>query len=306
MAIDIAIKYAKLPHGLVYFYQHWISREPRALIIFIHGLGDHIGRYGRFISRLANHGYACALFDQRGHGRSEGRRGHVEHFSDWVSDLASFVQFSQIAVPTDTPLYLIGTSLGALIGLNFLLTHTAPVEGMITLSAAIEPIVRIPNWKKKMLCRISKFFPNHPLDIGIRPEELTRDVEELKSLKNDPFFHSLITLSAAEEIEKNLDLVMAMPHRIHIPCLMLAGSADSICDPDGTRQFALRLSSADKRYHICTDGYHDLLHDMCAEEVMSDIEEWLERRLASRAPLERQYSLHRRETLWENISLPSS
>ena len=126
--MNISIKYARLPNERVCFYQHWIPSDPRALIVFIHGLGDHIGRLSPFVSRMTKKGFACALYDQQGHGRSDGRRGHVESFSDWVNDLAGFVQFSQTTVPVETPLFLVGQSLGALIGINFLLTHTVPVE----------------------------------------------------------------------------------------------------------------------------------------------------------------------------------
>jgi len=261
MPITIAIKYARLPNGLVYFYQHWIPEAPRALIVFVHGLGDHISRYGEFVSRLTQSGFACALYDQQGHGRSAGRRGHVAHFTDWVNDLAGFVQFSQMSAPAETPLFILGQSLGAIVGINYLLTHATPVAGMVAVSAAIRPTVQIPEWKKRAGRKLSRFLPALSIDSGISIGQLTKDEAERVLLEEDSLHHRRITLGAAVEIERNLELVMAMPHRIHVPMLMLAGSDDQVCDPEGTQQFALRLSSCEKDCRIYPRMAHDLLHD---------------------------------------------
>lgn len=306
MPMTIAIKYARLPHGLVYFYQHWMPERPRALVVFLHGLGDHIGRYGAFVARMTGAGFACALFDLRGHGRSGGRRGHVERFADWVEDLAGFIPFSQTNLPPETPLFLVGTSLGALIGINYLLLHAGPVEGMVALSAAIAPTVDIPAWKREVARRAARFLPIWAIDDGVRIDDLTRDAGERAVLEADPFFHRRVTIGAAQEIERNLELVMAMPHRIHTPMLMLAGEEDRVCDPDGTRRFAMRLSSPDKGCRCYPGMAHDLLHDLGHEEVLADIETWIGERSDVRAAADRQFTLSRRETLWEDVSPPSS
>lgn len=306
MPMNISIKYARLPHGLVYFYQHWIPDRPRALVVYVHGLGDHIGRYGEFVSRLTQHNLAVALYDQRGHGRSDGPRGHVERFEEWVSDLASFVHFSQMSVPVDTPLVLIGQSMGALVSLNYILTHHAPVNALITISACIKPTVSIPEWKKKLARRFAGFIPNISIQNGIHFDDLTSDPEEQSALRQDTLFHSRISVKAGLELERNLELVMAMPHRIHIPCLMFAGLDDHICDPDGTRQFALRLSSQDRTHRLIAGMKHDLLHESGREAVIEEIESWLDERLSRLVQTDKQFALHRREVLWENVSLPSS
>lgn len=300
--MDITIKYAKLPHGLVYFYQHWVPENPKALIIMVHGLGDHIGRYSELVNRLSGKGYACALFDGRGNGRSEGRRGHVDDFYDWVGDLTSFIEFSQGQVPHDTPTFLIGGSLGALICINYLITHPTPVSGFVCVSAAIRPTIRIPEWKKKLARHIVKVLPKFSVENGIAIDRLTRDLAEQDALARDSIFHRRVTLGAAQEIEKNLELVMAMPHRIHVPTLMLAGDADDICDPEGTRQFAQRLSSQDKELKIYPGMMHDLLHDVGRETVMDDIERWIDERAVLNTPIDKQFPLHGGEVLWENVS----
>ncbi|MFH0800721.1 MAG: alpha/beta hydrolase [Pseudomonadota bacterium] len=305
MSTNITIKYAKLPHGMVYFYQHWIPEVPRALVVFVHDLGDHIGRYGEFVSRFTSRGYAVALYDQRGHGRSDGRRGDVEGFMDWVNDLASFVHFSQMSVPTDTPLFIVGSGVGALIGFNFLLTHSAPVAGMVSISAAVQPALRIPKWKKKIASRLVGFIPHTPISTGVRPEYLTGDEGEAAAIKNDSLFHNSVTARALGELTRVTELVMAVPHRIYAPMLMLAGSADTICDPEGTARFASRLSSSDRGYHVYSGFRHDLLHETDRLRVMDDIEGWIYARATQKTQPDKQFALHRRETLWEDVSPPA-
>lgn len=302
MPTNIVIKYADLPNGLRYFYQHWMPDKPRALVVFVHGLGDHIGRYSDLILRLSRDNYACALYDQRGHGKSGGKRGHADHFEDWVSDLAGFVQFSQMAVPAGTPLILVGYSLGALIGINFLLIHSTSVAGMVTLSAAVIPTLRIPQWKRKLATRIAGFYPKFSISADVKFEDLTSDPEQLELLRNDPFFHRRITVGAGLEIERNLELVMAMPHRIHMPMLMLAGGEDCVCDPDGTKQFAMRLSSADRRYHIYPEMRHDLLHDTGRGEVLEDVVGWINEKSVRAAEAGRQHTLKGEEAIWQDAS----
>ena len=144
MPIDISIKYARLPNGLVYFYQHWVPENPKALVVFVHGFGDHCGRHDAFLKRMVSEGFACAAYDQRGHGRSEGKRGHVDAFADWVEDLGSFINFSLSKVPDGTPIILVGYSMGALISVEYILTNAQPVAGMVSIAGAFAPVLRIP------------------------------------------------------------------------------------------------------------------------------------------------------------------
>lgn len=270
--------------------------------MIVHGFGDHIGRYGHLVSRLAGAGLACALFDLRGHGRSEGRRGHVDRFVDWVNDLASFIHFSETRVPEGTPLFIIGVGVGALIAINYILTHLTPVEGIVAISAALRPRVQIPKWKRWMVKKAVGLVPTMSIDNGIALADLTRDEAELSSLSSDSLFHRRITIGTALEIEKNLELIVAMPCRIHLPMFMLVGGDDRICDPHGTRQFALHLSSSEKVCQIYPNMYHDLLHDMGREKVLEDVEKWIFSRVQEPLSSNRQVLLTRRKTLWENVS----
>lgn len=274
--MNIIIKHTRFASNLRFFYQHWLPKNPRALVVLVHGLGDHIGRYQTFISSLAQKNFACALYDQRGHGRSDGYRCHVATFNDWLDDLSNFVSFSKSQIALDTPLFIVGISLGALIGINFVVRNDTHVSGMVAVSAAISPTINIPKWKRKVATHLSNIYPRFTIDNGIKFMELTNSKSEIKSLTLDPYFRRKITVGAGVEIENTLRFVSETAKHIHIPILFLAGENDRVCDPYATRQFSEQVTSLDKRFNLYRNMQHDLLHDSGSHVVVSDIETWIE------------------------------
>ncbi|MFC1874150.1 alpha/beta fold hydrolase, partial [Chloroflexota bacterium] len=70
------------------FYQGYLPiGEPKAILLTVHGLAEHGGRYMNVVDYFVPRGYAVYSFDQRGHGQSEGMRGYVEKFSYYIDDL---------------------------------------------------------------------------------------------------------------------------------------------------------------------------------------------------------------------------
>jgi acylglycerol lipase len=305
MSLDITIKHARLPNGLLYHYQHWVPRDPVGLVVYVHGLGDHIGRYGLLVDHLVRQGLACALYDQRGHGRTEGKRGHIDRFMDWVDDLASFVHFSASIMPSELPLFIIGQSLGGLIAVNYLLMHAAPVAGMVGIAPAFEPLVRIPEWRVKLYLRLARLLPELSIDNGVLFEDLSRDPAALEALAADPLFHRRLSLWAGTELMRTFELVPGYPHRIHTPMLLLTGTDDRIVDSQGALRFARGLASLDKEHRSYPGMMHDLLHDVGKEQVLEDIAGWIRQRAQHGLPRDPQYHLQRRESIWEDVSRPS-
>jgi len=279
MEMNVEMKFTTLPNGFRCYYQHWLPEKPRALIIMVHGLGDHVGRYNEFVSYLSCREYACALYDQRGHGLSEGRRGHLMHFDDWLKDLDAFIDFTRQRLSADVPMFLMGGSLGGLICINYALSTGRRIAGVIAASAAIEANVNlIPAWQRTVAKIIGRFLPFITVDNRLVWENMTRDPDEMADLVQDRLFHRRISLGTATEIDRRLELVMGMPHRIRVPMLLVAGSDDRICNPGGAKKFVDLLSSTDKKYIEYEGMRHDILHDIGRKRVMEDIERWISER----------------------------
>ena len=275
MHMNVEMKRTTLPSGVECFYQHWFPDSPRALVVMVHGLGDHSSRYNELISTLGIDGFACAVFDQRGHGQTKGVRGHVSSFDHLLADLGEFIDFSKRELRYDVPLFLIGGSLGGLTCINYVVHSQSKVAGMILASAAITPNINIPPWKQKIVRTMAKIYPSLTVFNGLNFEDITRDEDEIAALMKDPYFHRRISMGTAVEVEARLKIIMAMPHRIYIPTLILAGSKDKICNPQGARQFADRLASSDKIFKMYNGMVHDLLHDVGRKQVIEDMRNWL-------------------------------
>ncbi len=65
------------------FYRFFPSaKRDHDPLIILHGHGEHTGRYEKFSRILGGENLAVAMFDSRGHGRSEGPEVYVERFED--------------------------------------------------------------------------------------------------------------------------------------------------------------------------------------------------------------------------------
>ena len=104
------------PDGAELFWQHWRPTHPHAVLINVHGLGDHSGLYPTIAEWFPPRGVAVYALDTRGNGRSPGRRGHVDRWEVYREDLRRFVRLvhdKEGILPV-----LLGHSLGGLMVLD--------------------------------------------------------------------------------------------------------------------------------------------------------------------------------------------
>jgi len=273
--MDVDIKFTQLMTGLNCFYQHWFPHDPKALVVVVHGLGDHLGRYDTMISNFSNLGYACAIYDQRGHGRTSGRRGYAKNIEELVLDLEAFIGFTRSFLSPQLPLYLVASGVGTIVAIECIIRHAIAVDAFIGISPAIHPISHMPKWKKKLIRKSSKIISSMTVATGISNDMLTKDSDELELLNKDSLFHQRISVGLFAEIEKWCHLAMATCHRINIPTLMLVGSRDKVIDYRFTPQYVERISTADKQCITYEGMYHDLLHDIGKRHVMEDMFAWV-------------------------------
>ena len=117
--------------GARIYRQCWLpDGEPRAVLLIVHGLGEHSGRYANVVNHLVPRGYALYGLDHVGHGKSEGTREYVERFEDYTDTLDMYRGMVRQAQP-DKPLFLYGHSLGGLISAFYLLDHQAGLAGAV-------------------------------------------------------------------------------------------------------------------------------------------------------------------------------
>lgn len=262
-------------------YRCWDVPTPRAVVIISHGLGEHGGRYEELAQDFARAGLSTYALDHRGHGRSDGRRGHVRRFTRYVHDLEKFRRRVFGAVGSDLPLILLGHSLGGLIMIRYLQEYPAvPARGVVISAPLLGMAMEVPQWKERLSRILYYTIPALPMNTGLDPEYLSHDPQVVEAYKRDALVHDRITPRLYGEIVSEIDHAFAKISLIRLPVLMLIPSNDKIVRPDRMQQFA-----ADLRRKIPVNVrtyaglYHEVMNETTRSSVVADILGWVERRI---------------------------
>ena len=263
--------------GLELFYRRWRpDGTPRAILLIVHGHGEHSGRYTNVVDWFVPRGYGVYAFDLRGHGRSPGKRGALESFGEFREDVRAFLDLVRQVEPA--PVVLVGHSLGGLIALNYALRGSDGLAGVVASGPVLCPpgISPVLLWLTKVL---DKVWPGLVLDSGLDTTALSRDPAAVQAYVNDPLVHSKGSARLAGEMMREVAWTQAHAAEMDIPCLILHGGQDRLCSPRGSRSFIDKVTFADKEYVEYEGYFHELYNDLGKEKVLSDLQAWLERHL---------------------------
>ncbi len=254
------------------FWQHWRPDHPRAVLINVHGLGDHSGMYPSIAEWFPPRGVAVYALDTRGNGRSPGPRGHVDGWKVYREDLRRFVELVREREAT-TPV-LLGHSLGGLMVLDYAIEYPATIRGV----AAAAPVLGSIGTPAPLLWLaqvLSTIWPSFTLETGLDLSRIARDPAVLQAVLDDPLFHRRASARLASEILSTRDAVHRRAPLLETPALLLHGTDDTMVPIDGSRRFAggpaaprVRLTEYDARHALFADeGY---------EQRLTDLTTWME------------------------------
>jgi acylglycerol lipase len=265
-------------NGIELYYQSWMPKHPKLILGVIHGLGEHCGRYKHFAQYFSDKGYGLYLYDQRGHGKSPGKRVHAMHLKEFVDDLQSFLKMIR-REEEETKFFLLGHSFGGQIAINYLGNHSVGLSGAILSAPNIQLAMPVHPLKKLMADTLSLILPTMSLGNDIHAEYLSHDLQIVRDYQSDKLVNHRITLRMGAEVLENLNQLMALAPKIKTPSLVLHGSADKITSPQGSREFFDRMKVADRQYKLYPDYYHEIFNEIGKEKVFQDIEAWLQKRV---------------------------
>lgn len=264
-------------------YRCWDVTAPRAVVIICHGLGEHSGRYEMLAHDFARAGMSAYALDHRGHGRSDGRRGHVRRFVRYVHDLEKFRRRVVGAVGSDVPLVFLGHSLGGLILIRYLQEYPGvPSQGAILSAPALGVAMEVPQWKRRLTQLLYYAVPALPMSTGLPPEHLSHDREVVDAYRRDSLVHDRITPRAYGEIQAEIEVAMRKATGLKLPMLFLIPSEDRVVRPDLMQHFAT-LVGAPQRVRVETYPglYHEVLNETTRSSVVADVLGWIERRISA-------------------------
>ena len=259
--------------------QAWLPDvKPRAIILIVHGLGEHSGRYGNYVDYFVPRGYALYGFDTRGHGRSSGPRGYVERFDRFVEDVDRRAAQARSDWP-GTPLFVLAHSLGSLMGLSYARQYPDRLNGLIVTGTALQDALEMPAWKRSLATVLSRVTPTLKMNNGMPLSSLSHDPAVIAAFEADPLTHPWATPRLATEAEVVRAQIRQGAATWQVPTLMLHGGADPVCVPEGARLFAAQTPPGLVEYRAYPGLYHEIHNEPEKEQVFSDIEAWLQTRL---------------------------
>ena len=267
--------------GIRLHYRCWEVSRPRGVVLISHGIGEHSGRYGELAHDFARAGLSTYALDHRGHGRSDGRRGHVRRFVRYIHDLEKFRRRVVGAVGPELPVVFLGHSLGGLILVRYLEEYPAvSVRGAVLSSPLLGVAMAVPKWKEKLGRLLYYAVPALPMSTGLDPRYLSHDTQVVAAYERDPLVHDRITPRTYGELSREVQAAFAGASRLRVPLLVLVASADEIVRPDQIQRFA-RIAAEAVPVEIQTFAgmYHEVLNETRRSRVVAHVLGWIERRI---------------------------
>lgn len=262
--------------GCRLYYQTWLPEgTPRAVVVLVHGVGEHCGRYGRLVEALVQAGYAVAGYDMRGHGRSGGQRGHIDSWDDYRTDLGLFLDLVGRLFP-GAPAFLYGHSQGSLVTLDYVLRHPEGLRGAILSGTALEPAgTAAPPLLVLVARALSRLLPTFSMRVRLEGSCLSRDPEVAKAYMEDPLNHWHRSVRWGTEGLKTIAWIKSHAADFRLPVLFLHGEMDPLVKVEGAKRFFEAVTFPGKAIRIYPGGLHEPHNDIQYREVASDVIQWL-------------------------------
>ena len=260
----------------------------KGVLAIVHGLGEHSGRYCSVVKAAIGAGYAVFGFDNQGHGKSEGQRGHIRSWQDYRDNVQAFLQLVRAQEPA-APLFVMGHSLGGLIVLDYVLrsAQTArfealQVEGIVISAPPMKPVGGTAHSTRAIFAKLlSGLLPRFTLKMCLDAGGLSRDRAVEARAQQDPLVHPYVTLRWGAETISTIEWVKKHIGQLSLPILLTHGGADPLIDPAGSTALFEDIAAPEKTLHIYPDSYHEPHNDLDVDVVTADIVAWLEQTLAA-------------------------
>lgn len=252
---------------------------PRAVALMVHGYAEHTGRYRHVARVLRDAGCAVLGFDLRGHGRSSGKRGHVDRWSDYRDDLDA-ARRAAVELAPGKPLFLVAHSNGSLISLEAL---TAPDRFACTAAVLSSPFLglrlAVPPAKIWLAKAASAIYPGFSQKNGLRVEDITSDPGMQAARIADTLCHDVASARWFTESRAAQGRVDAGARGIAVPTLWLIGGDDPIADPRTSERIARTVPGAD--VHVLAGFKHEVWNERERERPLGQLRDFVERQIAA-------------------------
>ena len=255
--------------GTRIFLKTNVPANPKAIVVIVHGLCEHLGRYEYVTHKLTDSNFGVYRFDHRGHGRSEGKSVFYNDFHEMIDDVYYVVNFANKAYPA-LPVFLIGHSMGGFAVTTFGMKYPNTVKGIITSGA----VTRINNdFLIPPNLPVDSYFPNEAAN------NICSDSAVVEAYKNDPLVSKQISYGLIYCLLAGVDWNKRHSSRFVDSILLLHGCNDELVNEQVSREFFGEISSKDKTLKIYAFLFHEILNEPSKDDIIEDAISWLDKRV---------------------------
>jgi alpha-beta hydrolase superfamily lysophospholipase len=248
----------------------------RGVVILVHGLGEHAGRYDHVAEKLNGWGFAVRGYDQCGHGESGGARGSLPSDTRMLDDLADIIDSTRARMQPGTPLILLGHSMGGLVVGRFVSLKIRPVDALIMSSPALNP--GLSAFQKFLVALLPKIAPDLRVGNGVKPQFISHDPAVVAAYQADRLVHDRISARLARFIADAGPATVALAPQWKVPTLLIYAGDDRLLNAQGSRDFA-RAAPKDVVTAVCFEKlYHEIFNELDAALVFDTLHQWLNAR----------------------------
>ncbi len=250
-----------------------------SVIILIHGMGEHSNRYEHFARFFTSRAYAILACDLRGHGQSEGKRGHVSKFDVFFEQVDKLLEESSKRFP-GVPKFIYGHSMGGNIVTSHALNRHPRVMGVIASAPWLKIDPPVPNNKVMQAKAMNYVWGSYAESNQLDVDKLSRDRNVVETYINDPLVHDKVSVRLFLEGTTYAEYCLSNAPQLDIPMLLMHGSADAITSAAGSAEFAAKAADY-AEYKEWPGLYHEIHNEPEQQEVMTYAYNWMQEELAS-------------------------
>ncbi|MGJ3240135.1 MAG: lysophospholipase [Anaerolineae bacterium] len=265
------------PDGVQIHTKFWqATSTSERIVLIVHGLAEHSGRYQHVAERLTQAGYHVYALDHRGHGQSTGERLHVPKPDSFITDLKQFYERIRLAHP-NAAFFMLGHSMGSVISLDFILTYPDAISAIAVTGTATDVSTTVSPLLRGFSQVVYALFPQAPISAPSGTSVLTRDPEMLRLAENDPLLYKGWTkTSVAKYVVETGEHIQERADKITIPILIMHGEDDTLTPISGSKIMYGRVGSSDKTLKIWPNMFHEILNEVEREAVIDTLVTWLD------------------------------
>jgi len=262
-----------------FFERRWApDGDVRANLVLVHGYGEHCTRYAAAAHALNRSGITVHTYDQRGFGRSPGKRAYIDDFDALLADLDTYLAHIGPLLE-GKPWFMMGHSMGGLVLAAYAETRDIGARGLVFSSPFLAFSDDVPKFLLALANILGKVTPWVPVG-GVDNSRLSRDPKAVEAADNDPLsYHGRVLARTGAQFNAAITRTRAAFQAITAPAYIIHGSDDGIVPPEGSRLLHAQCRSEDKTLKIYDGGYHELWNDLIKDEVIAGIADWITARL---------------------------